>query len=234
MATLRIVSTPIGNIKDISLRSIEVLKDANIILCEDTRVTSKLLDLLEIDKKNKKLFQYFEHNERSKYKKAIELLTSGEDLLLVSDAGTPLLSDPGFLLVREIRNLNNSDIEVEVLPGANSITTALVSSGFPTDKFTSLGFIPRKASDRKKLFKNIKKSSQYIKSTYVALETMVRLESTLDILKTLLGKDVQVALCVELTKKHERILIGTVLEHLIAIRSKKILLKGELVLVFAL
>jgi len=234
MATLYIISTPIGNIEDISKRSINILEQIDIILCEDTRVTAKLLRLLNIDTNGKKLLPYFEHNERSKYKKAIELLVSGNDLVLVSDAGSPLLSDPGFLLVREIRKLGNKDIDIDVLPGSSSISLALVTSGLPSDKFTFLGFVPKKPSDRKKLFKNVKKSFQHLKSTYIVFETMVRLESTLDAMKVLLGKDLKVTLCIELTKKHQRIYTGTVLDHLVSIRSKKLKLKGELVIVFSL
>jgi len=234
MSKLTIISTPIGNIADISKRSVEALKNASIILCEDTRVTSKLLQFLDIEFKNKKLLPYYEHNERSKYLKAIELLEMGEDIAMVSDAGTPLLSDPGFLLVREIRSLRDKDFDIEVLPGASSITTAIVTSGFPTDKFTFLGFVPRKANDRKKLFKNMRKSSQYLKSTYVVFETMVRLKSTLEALKTTINGKVNVAMCIELTKKHERGFIGTVDEHLERIADKSFVLKGEIVLVISL
>jgi len=234
MSKLTIISTPIGNIGDISKRSIEALKSASIILCEDTRITSKLLKLLDIDFKNKKLLPYYEHNERSKYLKAIELLEMGEDIVLVSDAGTPLLSDPGFLLVREIRNTTSKGFDIEVLPGASSITTALVTSGFPTDKFTFLGFVPKKPNDRKKLIKNMKKSSQYLRSTYIVFETMVRLKSTLEALKKTINGKVKVAMCVELTKKHERVFIGTVDEHLKRIADKSFVLKGEIVLVISL
>src|SRR3990167_7795815 len=153
MAKLYIVPTPIGNVKDITERAREVLSSTEIILSEDTLVTKKLLRLLDIDYSNKQFITYFEHNERKRLDDVISLLNV-HDAALVTDAGTPLLSDPGFPLVRALRS-NHPDIKIEVLPGATSITTALVSSGFPTDKFIFMGYISRRPADRRKMFKAI-------------------------------------------------------------------------------
>ena len=203
--TLYIIPTPIGNIKDITLRALEVFKENEIFLCEDTRVTKKLLDLLNIDSADKKFIPYFEHNERKKISEVVDLLKSGRDLILVSDAGTPLVSDPGFPLIRKLRELNDSEIKIVVLPGATSVTTALVSSGFPTDKFTFLGYIPRKPADRRKIFKSVIKSHMHIKSSYIMFESAVRIKSTLTVVKEIFKKNVEVCVCRELTKKFEEL-----------------------------
>lgn len=233
MSTLFVVPVPIGNVKDITLRAMDVLKDGQFILCEDTRNTKKLLDLLKIDSIDKRFLPYFEHNESQKLDKAIDLLKEGIDLVLVSDAGTPLLSDPGFILVREIRK-SCHDIKIEVLPGASSITTSLVTSGLPTDKFTFLGYLSKKPNDKKKLFKSCKKSAQFLKSTYIAFETMTRIESTLEMMSTVLGKDTHIVLCAELTKIHERVIDKSISDHLNSIRTGQTILKGELVILFNL
>lgn len=237
MSILYVVPTPIGNIKDITIRAKEVLNETEVILSEDTRVTRKLLSLLEIEG-NKNFVSFFEHNERQKVDYVLDLLKQGNNIALVSDAGTPLLSDPGFPLIRELRSLqktdkdNYSDIKIEVLPGASSITTALVSSGFPTDKFTFLGFAAHKPADKKKLLKSVRKSADHLKSTYVLFETQHRILSTLKFIKEIIGKNAQVCLCRELTKLHESIEYGSVSEIIELVEKKKINLKGEMVLVF--
>jgi 16S rRNA (cytidine1402-2'-O)-methyltransferase len=239
MSTLYIVPTPIGNIKDITIRAKEVLDQTNTILSEDTRMTRKLLSLLGIEA-NKNFISFFEHNERQKTDYVIELLKSGQDMALVSDAGTPLLSDPGFPLIREIRKLQKTDVEtfkdikIEVLPGASSITTALVSSGFATDKFTFLGFGSHKPADKKKLFKQVKKSGEQLKVTYIMFETQHRILSTLNFMKEILGRNVQVCLCRELTKLHESLEYGNVSDIIELVEKKKIDMRGEMVLLFTL
>lgn len=239
MSTLYVVPTPIGNVKDITVRAKEVLTDIEIVLSEDTRVTSKLLKLLEIEP-NKNLISYFEHNERKKLDFVLDLLKQGNDVALLSDAGTPLLSDPGFPLIREIRKLqkedpeNYSEIKVEVLPGATSVTTALVASGFPTDKFTFLGFTPRKPSDKKKMFRAVRKANDQLKASFILFENQYRLLSTLNLMKELLGKNVDVCICKELTKLHETIEYGRIEDVIELVEKNKISLKGEIVLVFNL
>lgn len=237
MATLYVIPTPIGNVGDITKRALDILNSINIVLCEDTRVTSRLLKLLAIDSQNKKLLPYFEHNEREKIHSVIDFLKSGNDVAIVSDAGTPLLSDPGFPLVREIRHLQKEgekEIKVEVLPGATSITTALIATGLPTDKFTFLGFAPRKPNDRKKLLSGVRKSDQQLSSTYVLFETAQRLQATLMAIKQVLGNRVQISLCRELTKMHESIDSGNVDEIIDLVQSAKYDSRGELVVVFNL
>lgn len=230
MSTLYIIATPIGNTKDITLRSLELLRGLKIILCEDTRVTYKLLNELEIDSSNKKLLPYHEHNEREKLHKVLELLESGVDVALVSDAGMPLLNDPGFPLIREIRLMQRANPElnvtVEVLPGPTSITTALVASGFPTDKFSFLGYLPRKSNERIKLFNGLIDVSKVLKQTFVAFESPHRIEKTLDDMKIVFGNDLKVCICRELTKKHEEIIISKLGEF------NQVPSKGEMVLVF--
>ncbi|OGC52322.1 hypothetical protein A2982_01945 [candidate division WWE3 bacterium RIFCSPLOWO2_01_FULL_39_13] len=263
MSTLYVVPTPIGNLKDITLRAKEVLCKVDTILCEDTRVMRKLLSLLRIDTSGKRLIPYFDHNEREKYKDVVNLLLNGVDIALVSDAGMPVLNDPGFLLIREIRRMqmrtelvksskiskgsdsvsakrsaedvkmpDSSSIKIEVLPGPDSITTALVASGFPADRFTFLGYLPRKPSDRQKLFKSALRSNQHIKATFIAFETKHRLLSSLQSMEKYLGKNLKIALCRELTKMHESIEIGTLREIIDIVEKGKSDLRGEIVIVF--
>ncbi len=237
MSILYVVPTPIGNIKDITIRAKEVLEHTNTILSEDTRMTRKLLSLLNIPV-NKNFISFFEYNERQKTRYVLDLLKQGNDIALVSDAGTPLLSDPGFPLIREIRRLkkvdkeNFAEVKIEVLPGATSIATALIASGFPTDKFTFLGFASHKPADKKKLLKSIRKSSEHLKVTYIMFETQHRILSTLNFMKEILGKNVSVCLCRELTKLHESIEYGSVIEIIELVEKKKIDMRGEIVLLF--
>ena len=235
MSKLYIVATPIGNLKDITLRAVDVLTETKVILCEDTRVTKKLLNMLEIDSKDKKLLPYFENNEKWKIKDVIRLLNLGYDIALVSDAGTPLVSDPGFPLVNYIQSLTakeKENFQIEVIPGPSSAITGLIYSGFATDKFTFLGYIPRKPNDRKKLFSQIRKSYDHVRATYVCFENLNRLEATLDTLHQMLKDKVEVCLCRELTKLHEETIKGDVVDILAKIRKNEINLKGELVMVF--
>ena len=234
MATLYIIPTPIGNIKDITLRALDVLKAVPVILCEDTRVTRQLMDLLKIDISDKKLVQFHDHNEFERVRDVISALEDNIDVGLVSDAGMPLISDPGFKLVREIRSKANSDIKIEVLPGASSITTALATSGLPTDKFFFLGYFPRKTGGRTKLFESIKRLDSENKTTYVALESPHRLVKSLEEMKEVLGQAVSVSICRELTKLHEQVEVGSVHEILDRIAANSIPLKGEFVVIFHL
>ena len=232
MANLFIVPTPIGNMGDITLRALDVLKNVPVILSEDTRVTKKLLSALKIDYKNKKILNYFEHNERDKLDDVLDILAGGYDVALVSDAGTPLINDPGFPLVRMIRELKK-DVNVVVLPGASAVLCALAASGLPTDRFTFLGYVPRKPNDKKKMLKAAKRASENIKCTYIAFETKHRLESTLLMMKLILGGSTQLSVCKELTKVHESVEYGTVqdaVDKISAISADD--LKGEYVLVF--
>ncbi len=190
---LYIVPTPIGNLKDITLRALEVLKEVNAIICEDTRRTSLLLTHYQI---KKPLLTLNDYNEARTFPQIIERLKSGENLALVSDAGTPLISDPGYKLVREcLRN----NIPVDSLPGPSSVITALTLSGLPPDNFHFLGYLPEKSGHRSQALKNLSPNTTYI--IFVAPHKMIR---TLEDIKNTLG-DTEVTLAHELTKIHQSV-----------------------------
>ena len=194
-----LVPTPIGNLKDITLRALEALENADEIAAEDTRQTLKLLNHFNI---KKPLFSYHQHNEQGKSEDIIEKLKSGKNIALVTDAGTPGISDPGSVIVQKCIE---QDIPFEVLPGATAFTTALVYSGLDTTKFVFRGFIPRETKDRKVLMEEVKDK----KETLIFYESPLRLIDTLDFLSDSLGKR-KIAVCRELTKLHEDIYRGTI------------------------
>ena len=193
MGILYLVSTPIGNRADISLRALETLKKTEILLCEDTRKTKMLLEFYEIF--GPQLVSYYEPVEEAKIPQVIEWLKDGKIISLVSNAGTPLISDPGFKLVRECVR---QKIKVEAIPGASALLAALTISGLPTDKFTFLGFLPKKDGKKEKLLKEIK-------YTTIAYESPYRLVKTLEMLNKLMA-EAEVVICRELTKKFEETL----------------------------
>ena len=215
---LYLVPTPIGNLKDITLRALEVLKSADVIAAEDTRQSLKLLNHFEI---KKTLISYHQHNEQGKSEEIIDRLEKGENIALVTDAGTPGISDPGAVIVSRCIEKN---IPFEVLPGATAITTALVYSGLDTTKFIFRGFIPRETKERKILIEEIKD----VKESIIIYESPHRLLSTLDLIHTNLGNR-NIAVCRELTKLHEEIVRGTVAEVMAVFKERTI--KGEFVLV---
>ncbi len=217
--TLFIVSTPIGNIKDITLRAIETLKDVDYILCEDTRVTGHLLNEYEISKKMTVLNDF---NEERSIDTVVGDLEKGTNIALVSDAGTPLVSDPGFKLVREAVSKN---IKVEVIPGASGVIAALAVSGLPTDKFLFLGFLPKKDGRREKLLVDTKEAVAKVKSTVIIYESPFRVLKTLEQIKNVFG-DIEVVVCRELTKLHEETVRGKISEIFPTIKPK-----GEFVIV---
>jgi 16S rRNA (cytidine1402-2'-O)-methyltransferase len=218
MSKLYIIPTPIGNLKDITLRALETLQEVDVILAEDTRQTSKLLKHYNIDKK---LIAHHQHNEHQKIERVIDEIKSGVVIGLVSDAGTPAISDPGFLLTREcIKN----GIEVETLPGATAFVPALVNSGFPCDKFVFEGFLPHKKGRQTRL--NILKEET---RTVIFYESTHRLIKTLTQLAEFFGEDRQVSVSRELTKMHEENIRGTVKEVLEYYNNNVI--KGEIVIV---
>lgn len=196
---LYIVPTPIGNLKDITLRALEILREADIIAAEDTRQTLKLLNHFEI---KKTLISYHKFNEQDKSEDIIELLCEGKNIAVVSDAGTPGVSDPGCVIVKKCIEQN---IKFEVLPGATAITTALVYSGLDTTKFVFRGFLPRENKERKPIIKEIK---NYI-DTLIFYEAPHRLLDTLQFLNENLGNR-NIAVCRELTKLYQEIFRGTI------------------------
>ena len=221
MGTLYVVSTPIGNLEDITLRAIKTLSKVDAVLCEDTRRTGLLLSHLKI---SKHLIRFDDTTEHQKIPEIIHMLESGNNLALVSDAGTPLINDPGFLLVRECRRRN---IPVVSIPGASALLTALTSSGLPANTFTYLGYPPEKQGHRIKLFENLLKINRLIYSTYIFYCAPHKLEQTLADMKVVFG-DIEITIARELTKVHEEIWNGAINE------SKIEEIKGELVILFNL
>lgn len=215
---LYVVPTPIGNLKDITLRALEALEAADLVAAEDTRQSLKLLNHFSI---KKPLVSYHKFNEQNKSGSIIELLKEGKNIALVSDAGTPGISDPGSIIIKKCIE---EGVEFVVLPGATAVTTALVYSGLDTERFAFLGFFPRETKDRKKLIKEIEGRSD----TLIMYEAPHRLLETLGYLSEALGNR-DVAVCRELTKLHEEIFRGTFQEAADHFGSKQI--KGEIVLV---
>lgn len=211
--TLFVVPTPIGNLEDITLRALRVLREADVIACEDTRRTGKLLAHYEI---RNSLVSHHEHNEARSAAELAERAKT-EDVALVSDAGTPLVSDPGYRLVAACLEAGT---EVEVLPGASALTTALAASGLPADEVVFLGFPPRKGRERTEVFERISRRE----ATFVLFESPKRLRKTL----AELPEDAPVAVCRELTKLHEEVFRGSASEAAERFSGE---VKGEIVVV---
>lgn len=215
---LYIVPTPIGNLDDITLRALKVLKEADLILAEDTRTSGKLLNHFDIETRKQ---SYHQHNEHRVLQSLIDRLIEGETMAVITDAGTPGISDPGFLLVREcIKN----GIEVETLPGATAFVPALVNSGLPCDKFHFEGFLPQKKGRQTRL-----KELAAINTTLVFYESPHRLIKTLTQFAEYFGPDRPAAVSRELSKLHEENARGTLAELIDHFESKTI--KGEIVIV---
>jgi len=218
---LYIVSTPIGNLKDISLRAIEVLKEADVILAEDSRVSRKLLDFLKI--KNKKIIPFYEEVEDRKSFEVVEMLLDGKNIALISDAGTPLLSDPGYRLITMCRK---EKIEYTTLPGPSAVTNALVLSGQPCSSFCYIGFLPKRPGKR------LEKLKQYtdFKGTKVVFESARRIVRLLEEIEQVYGKNTNVSVCIEMTKKFESVESGKVCDVKKIFENKTT--KGEMTVVF--
>lgn len=215
---LYLVPTPIGNLEDITLRALRILKEVDTILAEDTRVTMKLLKHYEI---NTRLGSYHQHNEHKITNSLIDRLLSGETIALVTDAGTPGISDPGFLITREcVAN----EVEVECLPGATAFVPALVNSGLACDRFVFEGFLPHKKGRMKKL--NEIKAQPY---TTVLYESPFRLMKTLEQIAEVFGQNHRISISRELTKMFEENFRGTVGEALLHYEKQGV--KGEIVLI---
>ena len=220
MSKLFVIPTPIGNLKDITYRAIEILKSVDLILAEDTRTSSKLLNHYEIDVKTE---SFHMHNEHKKLDGIVKKIVNGNEVAIISDAGTPGISDPGFLLVRAcIQN----EINIECLPGATAFVPALVNSGFPTDRFSFEGFLPVKKGRTKRL-----------KELSISKKTMVFYESPHRVLKTLkdfgsyFSLENKISISRELTKIYEETFRGTIEQALIYFEKNKP--KGEFVIVLS-
>ena len=215
--TLYIVATPIGNMGDITFRAVEILKKVRFVACEDTRRTGGLFQKLNLPSKT--FISFFEGNEIEKTEYILSLLDVGNDVILVSDGGTPLISDPGFKLVRECRK---KDIKVESIPGPTALITALTLSGLPTDRFLFVGFPPKKSAKRLDFFKEITGKNL----TVVFYESPHRIVESLKDLKTAFG-DIELVVCREMTKIYEETLTNNISEVIKIIKPR-----GEFTVVF--
>lgn len=220
MKPLTLVPTPIGNLKDITLRALETLKEADIILAEDTRTSKKLLAHFDIDTP---MSAFHMHNEHKVTEKFIQQMNAGQKIALISDAGTPGISDPGFLLVRACVE---AEIEIEVLPGATAFVPAVVASGLPCDKFVFEGFLPHKKG-RQKILESLSTETKSI----VFYESPHRLVKSLELMIQFFGADRQVSVSRELTKMFEEHRRGTLEE--VKNHFTQTPPKGEIVIVVA-
>jgi 16S rRNA (cytidine1402-2'-O)-methyltransferase len=223
MSTLYLIATPIGNLEDISQRGLRVLREVALIAAEDTRVTRRLLSHFAISTLLTTYTDAYDRQKASRQGRVLEALDAGQDVALVSDAGTPGLSDPGYELVRAVLSAGHT---VQAIPGPSAITTALAASGLPADRFLFVGFLPRKAGERRSFLAGLAEEP----GTWIAFETPHRLVDALADLLAVLG-DRQIAVARELTKRFEQIWRGPAagaLEHFTANPPR-----GEITLVVA-
>jgi 16S rRNA (cytidine1402-2'-O)-methyltransferase len=213
---LYIVPTPIGNLEDITLRALRILKEVDLVFCEDTRTTKNLLKHFEIDKK---CYAYHINNEHKQVELYVRWIQNGQIAALVSDAGTPGISDPGFLFIRECLA---AGIEIECLPGATALIPALVSSGFPCDKFYFHGFLPHKKGKETAL-----KMLSERQETAIFYESPHRLVKTLTMMQNIFNPDTKICVSREISKVFEEHFRGTIPEALAHFSAKEV--KGEIV-----
>ncbi len=216
---LYIVATPIGNLSDITLRALDILNKVDLILCEDTRVTRVLLRHHMIDKP---LLVYNDHSDELLRQKIINKLLSGENLALVSDAGTPLISDPGYKLIQELKQ---HDIRVETLPGPCSVIAALTIACLPTDRFMFIGFLPHKSGSKENLFTELKS----IQTTLVCFESANRLIDTLELMQCYFS-DRNIAVVREISKLFEESSCGKISDVIRYYKENPDKMRGEIVL----
>lgn len=221
MSTLYIVATPIGNLQDFSPRAVEILKSVDYIACEDTRTSGHLFQHFGIDKPT---FSFHQHNEHRKVGHLTNILDANQDVALVSDAGMPGISDPGFLAVRAAKQSGHT---VSVIPGPDAATTALVASGLPCDRYVFEGFLPHKKGRQKRLGELSKEER-----TIVIYESPNRLLKLLGELEEHFEADRIAAVARELTKKFEEVIRGTIIELKIEF-EKRDSIKGELVIIIS-
>lgn len=219
---LFIIATPIGNLSDITLRALETLKSVDLILCEDTRVTSTLLKYHLI---NKPLAVYNDHSDEFARQKTIAKLKAGQNIALVSDAGTPLISDPGYKLIQEIRS---KDLPIETLPGACSVISALTLSGLPSDRFMFIGFLPHKDSGKEKIFSELNS----VQTTLICFEAANRLLRTLELIEQyFIGRSIVIAR--EITKLYEETISNNPREIIQYYKDNPDKLRGEIVMIIS-
>ena len=223
MSKLYIVATPIGNLEDITLRALRVLKEVDMILCEDTRVTRKLLKHYDIETPT---MSYHAQSGVAKVEKIFELLRDGKNLALVSDAGTPTISDPGILLVQQLREEFNGEVAIVTIPGPSALISALSVGGITSAQFTFYGFLPHKKG-RETIFKEIANS----KRTSVFYESPHRILKTFDSLAEHLTKDRKMAVARELTKIYEEVVRGSIDEVCAYFDNDPDKVRGEFVVI---
>ncbi|MFA5184638.1 MAG: 16S rRNA (cytidine(1402)-2'-O)-methyltransferase [Patescibacteria group bacterium] len=224
MSVLRIVATPIGNLEDITLRALRVLKEADFVLCEDTRVTRKLLDHYQIPTPT---ISYHQHSGDLKTDKIMALLREGKELALVTDAGTPGISDPGGKLVSLVRAEFGDQVLIESVPGVSALATAVSIAGAGFDRFLFLGFLPHKKG-RQTMLKEIF-ASEYPVIIYESKHRIVKLLEELEKMSGELGTQIKVQVARELTKLHESFYHGAPAEILVKLQYEPHNLKGEFV-----
>ena len=218
---LNFISTPIGNLNDISQRAIDAIRTCDYLYAEDTRVTQTLLKSIDIKKECK---SFHEHNEIKVTNTIIKQLTNDLSVSIVSDAGTPAISDPGYKLIQKcIEN----DIKYTLLPGPSSVINALVMSGLPTDKFSFYGFFPRKESLQILFLEELKNE----KKTSIFFESSKRIAKTIQIASKYLHSERNISICMEMTKIHERVVRGNLINILSIFDKEKVSMKGESVIV---
>ena len=218
---INIVSTPIGNLKDITLRAIETLKSVDLILAEDTRIAKKLLNHFSI---NNTLESFNDKNEDLKNENLIKDLKEGKNIAIISDAGTPLISDPGFKLIRSAREEN---IKVTPVPGCTALIAGLSASGISSDKFTFLGFLPRTKIKRRKNLRQLAHKQE----TLIFFESVHRIGSTIADMKELFGQERKAVLCKEITKIYESFIGNNFMEITDYIKKHQDKLKGEFTII---
>ena len=216
---LYLIPTPVGNMEDMTFRAIRLLKEADIVLCEDTRTSGILLKHFQIE--GKRLMAHHKFNEHGTAKNIVERLKSGETICLITDAGTPGISDPGFFLVREAVE---AGIEVQTLPGATAFVPALVSSGLPCDRFCFEGFLPQKKGRQTRI-----EELSHETRTMIIYESPRRIVKTLEQLALAFGEDRRMSACREISKVHEESVRGTIAEVLAHFKETEP--KGEFVLI---
>lgn len=224
LGTLYVVATPIGNLEDISARALRIFKEVDYILCEDTRTTRKLLDRYEIKTST---ISYHQHSGGGKVDQLIRWLSEGKNLALVSDAGTPGISDPGAALIGEVRAEFGDEAKVEGIPGASAIITALSISGWPVDRFSFLGFLPHKKG-RQTMIKDIL-AIDYPVAVYESKHRILKLMEELDTFSTAANIKLELMLGRELTKMFESCYFGSPAELAAQLKTDTDMCKGEFV-----
>ncbi|MDR2676915.1 MAG: 16S rRNA (cytidine(1402)-2'-O)-methyltransferase [Endomicrobium sp.] len=219
---LYIVPTPIGNLEDITLRALKILRECDIIICETMGQSLKLLSHFKI---SKPLMSFHSHSEYCKLRNILSKLSVGKKIALTSNAGTPCISDPGYILVKEVIKKN---IKIEVLPGSSALITALVGSGLPTNSFIFCGFLKRKSSKIKKQLSKLIS----LKKTIIFYESPHRILNTIKVCAEIFGEDSKICLAREITKKFEEFIRGTIKEVLEDVKNRDNLFGEFVVLVY--